>query len=169
MKTVLYNKTTKQVIAGPFDPQYLVDGIPGPVINPIVELKIMEDTQPEFNPLTQNISSEWVANTTKKTRTLTWTVSEKSVEELAQLAEKLRIDTLISNGWHHPQFAKRIVAPVQLVMQYPAVETWFRINDLPIIRVEGTLYCYCNLILAAHQQLVIATQGIVTIEDIQTV
>ena len=169
MKTVLYNKTTKQIVSGIYDPQYLVDGMPGEVINPLVELKLIEDSLPEFNPLTQNISSEWVVNLSRKLRTLTWTVTEKSVEELAQIAEQLRIDTLISNGWHRPEFAKRIIAPVQLVMQYPAVETWFRINDLPIIRIEGLLYCYCNLILPTHQQLVDATQGIVTVQDIPTV
>jgi hypothetical protein len=50
-------------------------------------------------------------------------------------------------------------------MQYPAIETWFRINDLPIVRIEGTLYCYCNLILPEHQALVNSLQGIVSIED----
>jgi hypothetical protein len=82
-----------------------------------------------------------------------WTIIDKTAFEIAMEA------------WHHPEFAKRIVAPVQLVMQYPAVETWFRINDLPIVRNGCALYCYCNLILTAHQQLVDATQGIVIIED----
>ena len=166
MKTVLYNKNTEEIIAGPFEPHYIVDGIPGTVIEPIVELQLIEETQPEFNPLLQNVSSDWVIDITNKTKTLVWTIFDKSAEELAQIAEQQRIDTLISNGWHHPEFAKRINAPVQLVMQYPAVETWFRINDLPIVRVDAVLYCYCNLILPQHQQLVDATQGIVTIEDI---
>lgn len=68
-------------------------------------------------------------------------------------------------GWHQPPFVKRIIAPVQLIMQYPAIEAWFRINNLPIVRVETTLYCYCNVILSEHQQLVDQLSQIVSIED----
>jgi hypothetical protein len=80
-------------------------------------------------------------------------------------AEQALYKAFVALGWHQPPFAKRIIAPVQLVMQYPAIEAWFRINDLPIIRVESTLYCYCNVILPEHQQLVDALQGIVSIEN----
>jgi hypothetical protein len=95
-------------------------------------------------------------------------ITQKNIlkNEINTYFDYLDIDNgYIELGWHHPSFQKRIVAPVQLVMQYPAIETWFRINDLPIVRIEGTLYCYCNLILPEHQALVNSLQGIVSIED----
>jgi hypothetical protein len=80
-------------------------------------------------------------------------------------AEQALYNAYVALGWKQPSFAKRIVAPVQLVMQYPAIEAWFRINDLPIIRIESTLFCYCNVILPEHQQLVDSLSGIVSIEN----
>jgi hypothetical protein len=70
-----------------------------------------------------------------------------------------------NTGWHYPQFSKRIIAPVDLAMQYPAIEVWFRLNNLPIINVSGTVYMYCNQILPQHQALADSLVGVVTIEN----
>lgn len=164
MKTVLYNTYTNLVIFE-FENGYKDEnGNQLHIDPPVVELEVIEIC-PVFDFLTQNRTKSIEVDLTLKQYKHVWVVTSKSVEELAIIAEQQRIDNLINSGWHHPEFAKRIVAPVQLVMQYPAVETWFRINDLPIVRNGGTLYCYCNLILPAHQQLVDATAGIVTIQD----
>jgi CBS domain-containing protein len=72
----------------------------------------------------------------------------------------------IWNEWHYPQFSKRITAPVELTLQYPAIEVWFRYNKLPIVNEQGVLYCYCKVILDIHQELVDSLQGILTIESI---
>jgi len=152
MKTVLFDESTGMLI-GWFEGGYKVDGLPCPVEPPIYELNVFDTEEPVYDPATQVISKDMVIDIPNGMYKSVWTVRNKTTFEIAMEA------------WHHPEFAKRIIAPTELVMQYPAVETWFRINDLPIVREAGILYCYCNLILPAHQQLVDATQGIVTIED----
>lgn len=162
MKTVLYNTTVNTIIGnvrnGLYNDIYdsRISTELGVLPTHIIQLEVIESTL-EYNPAAQIAVSQFVIDLELKQYRQEWTITDKTAFELAM------------ELWHHPQFAKRIVAPIQLVMQYPAVETWFRINDLPIVRNGGTLYCYCNLILPAHQQLVDATQGIVTIENIPTV
>jgi hypothetical protein len=68
-------------------------------------------------------------------------------------------------GWHYPQFSKRIIAPLQLIFEYVSFEVWFRVNNLPIKKVDQSLYCYCNEILPEHQTLVDSLNGVITIED----
>jgi hypothetical protein len=151
-KTLLINIDTNQIL-GMFEDCYKVDGLPCSVIPPVYELTISDLEAPEYNPITQVISKDMVADILNGLYKSVWTIRNKTAHELAM------------ESWHHPAFAKRIIAPVQLVMQYPAVETWFRINDLPIVREGIILYCYCNIILPAHQQLVNSAAGVITIED----
>lgn len=152
MKTVLYDQSIGMMI-GWFEGGYKVDGMPYAVDPPVYELQVIEIDQPDHNPATQSIHKEWVIDIENGLYKTVWIISNKTPYELAM------------ESWHHPEFAKRIIAPIELVMQYPAVETWFRINDLPIVRIGSVLNCYCNLILPAHQQLVDALSGIVTIEE----
>jgi len=70
-----------------------------------------------------------------------------------------------ATNWTFPEFSKRIIAPVSLILEYPQFEVWFRINELPIINKEDILYCYCNQILPEHQSLVDQLSGTITIED----
>lgn len=68
-------------------------------------------------------------------------------------------------GWHYPYFNKRIVAPLNLALQYPQFEVWFRLNNLPIIKENEALYCYCNEILPEHQSLIDSLSGVITVEN----
>lgn len=70
------------------------------------------------------------------------------------------------NNWHYPLFSKRIIAPIQLVLQQASFEVWFRLNGLPIIRENNTLYCYCNTILPQHQAIADTLIGVIIIEDV---
>ncbi len=70
-----------------------------------------------------------------------------------------------TSGWHYPAFEKRIVAPIALANQYPSIEVWFRLNNLPIYVENGTVYLYCNTILPEHQTMANALQGVITIEN----
>lgn len=110
----------------------------------IVELEVVYVP----NPATENqvATSEMVVDLELKQYKQVWTVRDKTEYELALEAAQA--------DWDHPQFAKRIVAPVELALQYPQFEVWFRINDLPIVRKDKILYCYCSEILKAHQPLI---------------
>jgi hypothetical protein len=151
MKSILYNTATNEII-DTFPNGYLVNGKPGILHEGIAELQYIS-SQPSFNPATHKADSNFVVDLVAKTYTQVWSIVPKSAYDFA------------IEAWHYPAFAKRIIAPVELVMQYPQVETWFRLNELPILRENATLFCYCNVILPAHQQLVDALQGIVTIEN----
>ena len=80
-------------------------------------------------------------------------------------ADVITTYTYSPTGWHYEAFAKRIVAPIQLTMQYPAIEVWFRLNGLPIIVDTTTVYLYCNVILPEHQALIDSLVGVVTVEE----
>jgi hypothetical protein len=67
--------------------------------------------------------------------------------------------------WNYPSFSKRIVAPIKLSLDYPQFEIWFRLNNLPVVNKNDTLYCYCNEILPEHQALADSLQGQITIEN----
>jgi hypothetical protein len=82
MATVLYNRTTDKIVGGPFINGYLVDGLPGVVRQPLIELTIIENEPLAFNPESQRLVSEWQVDTVSKTRTLVWTVIDKTIEEL---------------------------------------------------------------------------------------
>lgn len=79
-------------------------------------------------------------------------------------ADQLAYELDPQQGWHYPQFAKRLVAPIQLVFQYPAFEIWFRLNNLPVCSEGGYVYLYCNIILPEHQAFVDALQGMIVVE-----
>ena len=72
---------------------------------------------------------------------------------------------LSETDWKYPEFVLRIVTPISLILQYPQFEVWFRINNLPVVNLSGTLHCYCNVILPEHQYLIDSLEGVVTIEN----
>lgn len=78
---------------------------------------------------------------------------------------KYAYDYTADESWHYSEFAKRIVAPLELANQYPQIKVWFDLRNLPIEVVGNTAYLYCNEIDPVHQALVDALQGVITIED----
>ncbi len=69
--------------------------------------------------------------------------------------------------WSYPIYAKRIVAPINLIMDDYGIKMygWFSINNLPIVTVDTTVYLYCNVILPEHQAIIDLYQGVITIQD----
>jgi len=70
--------------------------------------------------------------------------------------------------WSYPQFEKRIVAPIELIMDDIGIKMygWFQINNLPVKIVnETTVHLYCNVILPEHQAVVDGLGDTITIED----
>ncbi len=84
MKTVLYTKSTEEFVAGPFEPQYLVDGVtPKLEEEDLVELAIIEPDKPsKFDPTTHYVDSHWVNDFEKLTRTLVYEVIEKNTQQI---------------------------------------------------------------------------------------
>lgn len=154
MVTILYN-TLLQKFYGEARNNYYLNG-DQPLILPenVIELSLTEDIQPTYDPSTQKLSSGRVVDVTNKEWRLEWTVVDKTPYEIAM------------ESWIYPEFVKRIIAPVQLTMQYPAFEVWFRLNDLPILNKNGVLYCYCNVILPEHQYLIDQLAGVIVVENI---
>lgn len=69
--------------------------------------------------------------------------------------------------WNYPSFAKRIVAPISLIMEDVGIKMygWFQLNELPVISKNNVVYLYCNVILSEHQAVIDQLDGLITIED----
>jgi len=115
---------------------------------------VVEAVMPETNE-NQKISSTWEADLTTSTYKQVWQVVNKTAYEIAM------------EGWQHPQFAKRIIAPIQLIMEDIGIKMygWFQINSFPIENKGSVLHLYCNTILPEHQSAIDYFQGLITIED----
>ena len=74
-----------------------------------------------------------------------------------------------NDDWAYPTQAKRIVAPIGLIMNDIGIKMygWFQLNKLPIETENNQtqVHLYCNTILPEHQSVVDSLSGIVTIED----
>jgi hypothetical protein len=74
----------------------------------------------------------------------------------------------VENGWVYPNYEKRIVAPIELIMDDIGIKMygWFQINELPVHRASDThVHLYCNVILPEHQAVVDSLGGVITIDD----
>ncbi|MFP4018899.1 MAG: hypothetical protein ACLFUH_06585 [Bacteroidales bacterium] len=151
MRYVIYNTDTNE--PGPFRKSpYLVDGKPGKLPSHKVELTVVEKDKPTVED-TEIAESKWVADLENKEYRKEWRVRDKTEKELAL------------ENWRYPDFKKRITAPKSLVIEYPGIEAWFRINDLPITKDNGTITVYVNRILEEHQSFVDENEDKLTIED----
>lgn len=72
-----------------------------------------------------------------------------------------------TDDWNYPEYAKRIIAPTDLIMADIGIKMygWFQVNGLPTVTKNSNVYLYCNTILPEHQQLVDDLQGTITVED----
>jgi hypothetical protein len=166
MKTILFNTQTEETVGGFREGNY--NGIwnsalskqPGWLPEHIIELTAVEADRPMYDPTMQRISSQWAANFQEKTFTRCWTIEDIPLAEI-DYNNALK-------DWPHPQWAKRIVAPIDLAMVDVGAKmyVWFTINAFPIERSgENTIHLYCNVILPHHQTIVDNLGATVTIED----
>ena len=154
MRTLLYNYKTNEIL-GYYSNGYKVDGQEGIISNTdIVELKII-DNPIMINNITEILNSNIVIDLENKEYRIEYSKRDKTTYEIAM------------EDWQYPQFAKRIIAPMQLVMDDVGSKmyNWFSINGFPIIRKEPLVHVYCNTILAEHQSVIDAFAGMITIED----
>ncbi len=96
-----------------------------------------------------------------------WEVVDEQYIQSWEVADKTPLEM-----WHHPEYCKRIVAPIQLIFDSSGVgltmKAWFDLNGMPIVKEGGSVILYCNEILESHQAVVDGLQGVITIEDIPT-
>jgi hypothetical protein len=85
-----------------------------------------------------------------------------SAEELNSI-----LFNLGENYWHYPLYIKRIVAPIDLIMDDVGIKMygWFQLNQLPIIKFNSVVQLYCNEILPQHQAIVDQLQDIITVQN----
>ena len=166
MKTILFNtqtsKTEGRIREGSFNGIWnsALSKEPGWTPEHIVELEVFFTDSPEFDPETQTASFVWEADTEAKTYTRVWTVTDLTQEEID------RRDAL--ETWKYPNWAKRIVAPIALVLDDIGIKMygWFQLNGFPVDKSdEETVHLYCNTILEEHQDIVQALGESIYIED----
>lgn len=157
MRTLLYNYKTNEIL-GYYSDGYKVDGQEGIITNTdIIELKII-DNPITINNITEICNSNIVIDLENKEYRIEYFKRDKTAYEIAM------------EDWQYPQFTKRIIAPMQLVMEDigSKMYNWFNINDFPIVKKEPIVHVYCNKILEEHMGIITAFEGIITIEDIPT-
>lgn len=69
--------------------------------------------------------------------------------------------------WDFPEFEKRIIAPISLIMTDDGVKIkgWWELNSLKWKVKDNQIYLYCNEILQEHQSIVDNYSGLLTIEQ----
>ena len=166
MKTVLFdtqtNKTADKIREGSYNGIWnsALSKQPGWLPEHIVELTVVETQWPDHDAQTQRVSKEWVVDLQEKTYTLTWTLEDIPQEEI-DYNNALQL-------WPHKQWAKRIVAPIDLILDDVGIKMygWFQINGFPVVKVDDTtVHLYCNTILSHHQSIVDGLSGAIYIED----
>lgn len=112
-------------------------------------LPVVEDAYPE---LTQNQVAELVQYELDEHWFMTWVTRLKTTIEL----------------WDYPEFAKRIVAPKNLIFEQIglAMKSWFDLNKLPVELIGDNVYLYCNEILNAHKPVLLSLQETVQVENL---
>ena len=86
----------------------------------------------------------------------------RSPEDLAAILNELGNDY-----WQYPSYAKRIIAPQDLIFDDNGIKMygWFNIQGFPIMKIGTQLHLYCNTILPQHQAIVNGYGGLLTIQD----
>jgi hypothetical protein len=109
--------------------------------------------EPEINQATQRLGELYFDEVNQ---VFTFPVIDKTQAEIDYEAA--------IEGWHHPEFLMRIIAPDALLIQAPGIETWARYKGLPVIVENEQVYLYCDFILPVHESLLAAYQEVISIE-----
>lgn len=154
MSTILYDSTNNRIIAR-FNDCYIVDGQPAEVSPPLYELTVIHSDPPPHNPSTQNISTNQIYDIENKECRTEYTLTDKTQYEVDM------------ENWHAPEYAKKIVAPISLIMEDVGIKMygWFTINNLPVITIDNIVELYCNSILPEHQFIINSYGDLLTIVD----
>jgi len=154
MKTILYNKTTKQKIWE--GNGYTVDGKKPILPKNIVELQVVIGEIPTIDEETQYIESEWVADLKSKKYTLTYVPYNYTEQEL-----KVK-------KWMYTNYAMRLVIAENVIFmeQMSSFYSFLALEGFPMHKVEDKVYVWMNFIREDHQELInsLIQQNLVQIE-----
>ena len=144
MTTKLYNTLTQQIIHTAYGGYYTVDGKRPQLAPELVELVVTEQPAPNYDPTTQQATSNWQVDLQTLQYIQSWTIKNKTPYELAV------------EDWIHMDYALRIKCPLAFVMDDIGLKfhNWFIACGYPIERNGGYLYAYCNTISPDHQAIV---------------
>jgi len=169
MKTIRYNTTDQSYTL--HSGQYLTaDGKAGRIDPPFAQLEVIETPVPYYDtetekllPVTYDIEineGEHDLTGINGTATEVWAVVDKTAYELAM------------EGWHHPDYPKRIVAPFSLISDPSMVgiimKIRFDLDGLPMVREGNIVYVYAKETLQEDQALVDSQEGQIVIENLPT-
>lgn len=132
--------------------------------------ELIWSTYPKTEDITDPFTNETVTTDITKDRVVHPTIPDY-VEAMAEnrLPEDLQLilNELGSKYWQYPQYAKRIIAPQELIFDDNGIKMygWFNIQGFPILKIGTYLHLYCNVILPEHQAIVDAYGGLLIIED----
>lgn len=166
MKTIIYNTETNTILYTFENGYYTSTGEPGIVNFPLVYLEYI-DAELVYDPATQvatkgydiEIYPEPVDGLDGKCTEI-WNIRDKTAVELAR------------ETWHHSTPHRIIIPSVLLYAPAPeglpsfsVIGLHLMIRNLPMVEQDDLIYVYCNEIDPAHQQIVNALQGVITIEN----
>ena len=154
MKTVLYNKDNGSM-SREYEGGYIVDGQPGWLPENMVELIITYMQQPTYNVETEYLEAKTEVDLENNMLIRGWEIKQYSAYEIAM------------RSWHRPEYSKRIIAPAQLINDYPEIGLHMLVNKLPIEPSDDgeSVFLYMNIIRPEHQSLVDSLNGIIVVED----
>ena len=137
MKTQLYNIETCEFISKPFTDGYFVDGQKPTLPDNIVELELIYNSIPDYNPNLQKITKiDPVIDFATQTYTTGWQIIDLTQYEKEMLA------------WERPEYSIKIIADSNLVFDDFGLKmkAWFELQKMPIISHGDITHLYCNSI-----------------------
>lgn len=142
------------------------------VENDILKKETIWASMPHTETITDPFTNEQIIVNVSKDKIVTPTIPDyiEALEEtgFSNLTRLTEILTLLGDDyWQYPQYAKRIIAPQELIFSDNGIKMygWFNINNFPILKIATNLNLYCNTILPEHQAIVDSFAGLITIED----
>lgn len=184
MRTVRYNTET-QAYSKHIGQYKTMDGNYGAIHPPVVQLEVIETEKPEMTEFQRatmhydfQVNEEIDVYGINGTATQVWTVEtqpeyDPETEKLTGTWGNWQVVPLTDyelalRDWKYPEWAKRIIAPLELALDDTGakIAIWFQLNGFPIEKIDdSTVHLYCNVILPQHQTIVDGFGELVTIED----
>ena len=83
-------------------------------------------------------------------------------------SEVVRPNLPEEEDWEYPEYVKRIIAPMALIMDNNGIKMygWFSLNKLPITTKDDKVRMYCNVILPQHQALIASFGNLISVEEL---
>jgi hypothetical protein len=162
MKRILYNTIKNKIegsfFTGDFNGIYnsMFSAIPSELPEYVIILSLI-DNPIQVNFETEVLTSNVVIDLENKEYRIEYSKRDKTTYEIAM------------ESWQHPQFAKRIIAPVSLMYDESGIgvimKIRFDLDKLPVEKVGSFVHVYCKEVQEEDAAIIAQLQGLITIED----